>query len=164
MSTAWVRQEHIESLRALVPYIEDRTVRRHVKECVLGLSEELTATVSRDAVALAMDEPIAPLTEGELQAIQTLLAKGVQHNGLVPALDRLQVGRALQIVSALLARAQLAALSLDQQQGLEWVFDRAAEVGPEHREEIRQLEQVVRGGLGLTVRVSHLPPPNALPA
>lgn len=165
VSNTWVTQDHIEALKALVPYIDDRTVKRRVKECVLGLTEQLTTELSREAVAISLDEPIAPLTENELQSLNTLMAKGVQHNGLVPALDTLQVGRSLQIMGELLARAHVSTIDFEDQEGLEWVFDMAAEAeNGVNRDQVRRLENLVRAGLGLKYRLSFMSPFNSDPA
>lgn len=162
--TRWLTQDHLAALKALLPYIEDRRIKRRVKECVLGLSEQLSTELSRDAVAIAVDEPLNPLTERELELVQVLLAKGVQHNGLVPVLSTIEVGRALQILGELLARAKLAALDFEDQDGLEWVFDVASDYDQGvNRENVRRLENLVRSGLGLKYRLSFMPPFNSEP-
>lgn len=164
MSTTWLKQDHIEALSALIPYIEDRTVRRRVKEVTLGLTEQLTTQLSRDVVQHTVNEPLNPLTKSELTDIQTLLAKGVQHNGLVPELDTLRVGRTLQIVGELLARAHLSALDFDDQEGLGWIFDVAAEhEDGSNRENVRRVERVVRASMGLETRLVSMIPVNTQP-
>jgi hypothetical protein len=162
VSTTWLSEAHLDALYALVPYIEDRTVKRRIKELLLGLTEQYTAALSRAVVQDTLNEPITPLTRGELDAVQRLLAKGVQHNGLVPELDTLQVGRALQIVGELLVRVDAASLSQEDQAGLEWVFDVAADEDDGlNRAEVRRVERLVRAAMGLQVRMTHLSPINA---
>lgn len=165
MSTHWLRQEHLDTLRELLPYITDRTAKRRVRETLLGLSNDLAALLVTSATAELSQEPAVPLLESDLQDVQLLLGKGIQHNGLVPELSAVQVGRTLQITAALLTRAHIGALDLADQEELEWIFDVAADYdGGVRRQEVRRVELVVRGGLGLNVRLSHVPPLNNQPS
>lgn len=161
----WLKQEHLDALKDLLPELPDGRVKRRVRELVLGLSTELAHQLALEATAVGLEEPIAPLTENELQDIQALLAKGLLHNGLVPELSVTQVGRALQVTTELLQRAHVGALDLDDQAGLEWVFDVAyGEADPDTQTNVRRLEMLVRAGLGLTTRMLHYTPINELPA
>lgn len=161
MSTDWLNEQHLDALKALLPHITDRTVKRRVRECVLGLTTELTTRLTEEAVDTFAEEPIAPLTEKELTKLQALIAKGVQHNGIVPDLTSAEVGRSLQILSELLSRAHIGALDFEDQAGLEWIFDVAADAeNGENRDNVRRVERLVRGGLGLTIRMSHVLPIN----
>jgi len=156
----WIRQEHLDTLKALLPYITDRTAKRRVRETLLGLTTELTAQLMTQATGELAQDPVAPLLDSDLQDVERLLGKGVQHNGVVPELSAVQVGRALQVTSALLARAHIGAMTLGDQEELEWVFDVAADYdNGARRREVRNVEQLVRGGLGLTVRLSTVMPP-----
>jgi len=157
-----VTPQHIDALKVLLPYIEDRQVKRYVKDCVLGLSEQLAGALVREAAAVAISEPLNPLTEHELDNVQLLVAKGVQHNGLVPMLSTPEVGRTLQILGELLARARLSALDFKDQEALGWVFDVAAEADEGvNRENVRRLETLIRAGLGIPYRLDYLPPINS---
>ena len=151
----WLKEQHLAVLLELLPAVENRTKKRLLRECVLGLTQELTAQLTHQATNTYFEEPVAPLREEELTAIQVLMAKGVQHNGLIPELSTGQVGRSLQVLGALLARAHIAFLDLEDQEGLQWIFDTAARVDNGVNEgQVRRVELLVRAALGLEVRLA----------
>lgn len=161
MSHDWLKQEHLDLLKELLPEIEDRTAKRRFREMLYGLTVQLTQQLTEDATSEFMKEAEAPITESDLQEVNALLAKGVQHNGVFPELSAVQVGRALRVVSELLGRAAVATLDFEDQEGLEWVFDQAAAAHDGlNRANVRQLESRVRAGLGLDVRLLHYTPVN----
>jgi hypothetical protein len=150
----WLRQHHLEWLGSLLERLETEEDRTVCRELLLGVSQDFVGSLFGALTRTATTDPRAPLTRSELLDVQELVSKGVQHNGLVPTLDTVRVGQALQVLAELLARADLAALSQQDQYLLEWVFDVGAEskAGP-GAAPVRQLEQLVRGALGLRARM-----------
>jgi hypothetical protein len=127
-----------------------------------GLTVQLTQQLTEDAGEELMSEQEVPLTESDLQDVNALLAKGVQHNGVFPELSAVRVGRALRVVSELLGRAAVGVLDLEDQEGLAWIFDVAADANEGvNRGNVRRLENLVRAGLGLDVRLTNYSPVNS---
>lgn len=157
MAPNWLRDQHISVLKTLLPNVQHRTDKRLLRECILGLTEQLNSHRSNEATELFAEEPVAPVVDTDLMALQSLLAKGVQHNGVIPELDAVQVTRSLQIMAELVGRAEVGALDHEDVAGLEWCFDVASQHdGGVNRKVVRRLEQLVRGGLGLGLRISTL--------
>jgi hypothetical protein len=150
----WLRQEHVEWLGALLERLEAEEDRVVCRELLLGVSQDFLGALFGALTRTATTDPRVPLTRQELLDVQELVAKGVNHNGLVPTLDTVRVGQALQVVAELLARADLAALSQQDQYLLEWVFDvgAGAPAGP-GVEAVRRVELQVRAALGLRARL-----------
>lgn len=161
MSTDWLKQEHLEFMQELIPHLEHRSDKRTATELLYGLTNQLTAQLSEHAAEAMMAERESPLVAEDLEELQALVAMGVQHNGLAPQFSAVQVGRALRVLSDLTARAAIGALDLEDQEGLAWVFDVAA-VADEgvNRDNVRRLENLVRGGLGLELRLHNYIPVN----
>jgi hypothetical protein len=161
VQTDWLKEEHVEFLKNLIPYLEQRADKRRARELLYGLTGQLTTRLAMQAGEEIMAEPESPLTSDDLAELNALLAKGILHNGLVPELSTVQVGRALKIFSELLGRASVSSIDLEDQEGLAWVFDMAADAQDGvNRGQVRRLELLVRAGLGLPHRLHSYVPIN----
>ena len=90
------------------------------------------------------------------------MAKGIQHNGVAPELTTVEVTRSLQIMTELLTRAHATTLSLEDADGLAWIFDQAAMVDAGiNRKEVRRVEQLVRTAMGIELRLQTMLPDDA---
>jgi hypothetical protein len=164
VDTDWVTEEHVEVVKSLLPQIKGPKAKRLVRECVYGLTVLLTHKQYVKVNKVFAEDPDVPLTEQDLDNLQTLVVKGVSHNGVVPQLNALEVGRALQQVQHVLERARVV-LPTDDLYGLEWVFDLAADYHDgANAEAVRDLEKLVRAGLGLKHRLYYQFPINEEPA
>jgi len=165
LSTTWLSPRHLDALHTAAKTTTDLEVGRALRECLFALTQDFNRELLQVAVAALEADPMPPLLEDELRDLQQLLVKGVQHNGVIPKLSSLEVARALQIAADLQQRARMGQLDFEDQAGLEWVFDVAAEAdnGINHNS-VRRVEEVVRAGLGLGIRLDLLPPINEDPA
>jgi hypothetical protein len=157
----WIEQKHLDVLAGLLEHADGRIDRRALRELLLGLIATRNAEEIARIYAEEFADPQAPLIETDLTDIETLLTKGIRHNGLVPELSATQVGRSVRVVSELLRRAAVSAVSQEQIGLLEQVFDHVLDAPDAPVAAVRQLERIVRAGLGLRQRVTQLP---AMPA
>jgi hypothetical protein len=161
VSTQWLKQDHLNFLQRLLPYLEDRADQRLARELIYGLAQYLSLAIQSQASAAMMGESEDPVQTTDLDELNALVAKGVMHNGLVPDLSAVQVGRALRVLSQLLGRAAVSSLPVEDQEGLAWVFSVAASADDGvNREAVRRLERVVRAGLGLEYVLTDYEPVN----
>lgn len=161
MSNDWLKEEHVEFLKNLIPHLEKRADQRRAREVLHGLTMQLTTRLASEAGDAVMADLEVPLTEQDLNDVNALVGKGVLHNGLVPELSGVQVLRALRVFSELMQRTAAGPLDLDDQAGLDWVFDVAADAhNGENRGNVRRLEDRVRASLGLERRLTSYIPIN----
>jgi hypothetical protein len=160
--TKWLKQDHVDFVHRLVPHLESKSDKRLARELVYGLTNDLTVALQVRSSKTMMEESEDPVVTTDLDELNALVAKGVLHNGLVPDLSAVEVGRALRVMAQLLGRAAVSSLSPEDQEGLAWVFDTAADAeGGVNRAAVRQLERVVRAGLGLEYQLTDYAPINA---
>lgn len=149
-----VSEGHLEALKRAMELAEDRAARKLLRECLYELSTAVSRQVTERAMEVMREDLTEPVLEtDDLKLLDRLIAMGVQQNGLVPVLSTLQVGRAIGILGNLLGRAHVSVLEQEQMELLEAIFDHAAEHDPV-RKQVRELEMLVRGGLGLDQRVA----------
>lgn len=153
MSPHWLTEAHLDAVKETLAVVQHPVTKRYLRDVYLGLSQDYAQRKVAESAQEYMHEPVAPLMEGDLVALQALLSKGIQHNGVIPEVDAVQVARSMQIVAELVGRAELAALTHEDREGLDWVFDVAADVTEGlNRKAVRRLEQLVRGAMGLGLR------------
>lgn len=161
----WLTQAHVEVVRTASALVKGRKDRELLREIVLGLTNQLSEQMLVQALALYTADPMGPMEVGELELIEKLVTKGVYQNGVAPQLSATEVGKAVRVLGELLARAHVGMLSLDDQAGLEWIFDVAAEAEYRvHEDDVRRIERLVRAALGLAHRLDQMPPMNEEPA
>ena len=152
----WVRHEHFDALSDAIGATTDTTARRRLREIATILVQFTTQQVTEAGVAVALEGREPPLIDEDLLAIKRLLAKGVQHNGVVPELDTGEVSRGLAVAAGLLARAEIQ-LTIDDLECLEWSFAIAAGYDERYQADVRRVEGIVRRALGLGAKLTFAP-------
>lgn len=151
-----IDQAHLDALATVLQTVTAPGPRRKLKECLVVLTNLHTQAQSERAyTALTEQGGEQPLEERDLDIVHCLLAKAIEHNGLVPVLGAVDMARGVGVVTALLERARAGALSAEQDELLLWLFDQAQDSGDaNHRRQVRRLEESVRGGLGIPQRLA----------
>ena len=152
----WVRHEHFDALSAAIVATTDTTTRRRLREIATILVQYTAQQVTDAGVAVALEARESPLVDDDLLAVKRLLAKGVQHNGVVPELDTYEVSRGLAVAADLLARADTP-FAIDDLDCLEWSFTIAAGYDERNQADVRRVEGLVRKGLGLGPKLTFSP-------
>ncbi len=157
MDFRWISDDHIHALidalaKAEEPY---RSRLREVLVSVTALHTEALHHEVNEAIA----EDDAPFnTADDVAVIETLLSKGLMHNGVVPTMTIPEIARAADLTAQLITRARVGRMSFEDQDLLEWVFDQGANAYEQANfHPVRNLEKRVRGGLGLDPRIAFLP-------
>lgn len=143
---------HLDVLNQLITQTPSRIAKRKLREVLLLMTQMYTSALHEAVTEQFREDLDAPLLESDLTAVETLMHKGILHNGVVPELSAPDIARAVAIVTTLCIRANCAVMDAEDQQFLEWMFDQAAEE-PEQRATARRIEKIVRGGLGLEQRL-----------
>lgn len=149
--------EHLDALSAAVA-ASSGPDRRRLQDVLLWATTRYTAARMAEAVDTMHSLREPPLELPDLQAVETLMRKGMQHNGVIPELRAGEVTRSVAVVTELLQRAQAAVFTQEDQEVLTWVFDAAAQ-DSDRRPFVRGVERKARRGLGLTERPVWTPDP-----
>lgn len=141
---------HLDVINQAIAGTKSRVEKRRLREILLILTQAYSKQLHQHVKSEFTKDLEAPLIESDLDAIDRLMTKGIQHNGVLPELSATEVARSVSIVTTLLVRAN-AALDQEDLSLLEWMFDQAAQE-PEQRRMVRKLEATVRLGLGIEQR------------
>lgn len=154
MDFRWVTDDHLSAMIEAITTAKE-PYRSKLRECLLAINV-LHAHGQQQAIDGILSQTAAPvMTGGDVALVEAIVAKGVLHNGAVPTLNLAEVTRAVELVGGVLARIRAGQLSLEEQDLLEWIFDQVAEKHhAQQHYQIRNLEQRVRQGLGLQVRLA----------
>lgn len=157
MDFSWITDDHIHALIEGLARVEEpyRSRLREVLVAVNSLHMEALGDQITDAIA-QHDTPFEQ--QADVVVVETLLSKGLMHNGIVPTMSMPEVARAADLVAQVISRVRVGTLTFEEQDLLDWVFDQGANAYEQaNYHPVRNLERRVRGGLGLDARIAFLP-------
>jgi hypothetical protein len=157
MDYRWITDDHVHALIEALSLVQEpyRARLREILITVTALHTESLHHTVREATSRE-DTPFT--TAEDVQVIETLLSKGLMHNGVVPTMSIPEIARAADLTAQLITRARIGHLTFDDQELLTWVFDQGANAYEQSNFMlVRHLEHRVRGGLGLEPRIAFLP-------
>lgn len=141
---------HLDVINQAIAATKSRVEKRRLREVLLLLTQAYSKQLHQHVRTEFAKDLEAPVVNEDISAIDLLMTKGIQHNGVLPELSATEIARSVSIVTTLLSRAN-ATLDQEELSILEWMFDSAAQE-PEHRQLVRRVESTVRFGLGIEQR------------
>lgn len=157
MDFRWLTDDHIHALIEAMSTAKE-PYRTRLREVLVAMNAAHLETLNAEVQDAVAKDDLPFDTEYDVAVVETLLSKGIMHNGVVPTMTIPDIARSADLVAQVIARIRLGTLSFEEQDLLDWTFDQAANAYEQAQFiPVRRLERRVRGGLGLDPRLAFLP-------